>query len=192
LIVVSRSRYFCAHDRWGYTIKMTPYTHAEREKWFQRIVETHRGILYKVARMYCPLESDREDLIQEILLQIWQSAHRYNPQFNLSTWLYRIALNVAISFYRKNTARQPDKMPIHEALTGMAAPESAPQEHQLQLLEQFIQELNHFDKALMLLYLEGKPQSDIAEILGISVSNVSTKVGRIKEKLKKRFTQHPS
>lgn len=171
---------------------MTQDTHLEREKWFQQIVETHRGILYKVARTYCPLESDQEDLIQEILLQIWQSAHRYNPQFGLTTWLYRIALNVAISFYRKNTARQPGKTPIHEALTGMAAPEPSQQEQQLQLLEQFIQELNHFDKALMLLYLEEKSHHDIAEILGITVSNVSTKVGRIKEKLKKRFTQHSS
>lgn len=74
----------------------------------------------------------------------------------------------------------------------MVAPEPSPQEQQLQLLEQFIQELNHFDKALMLLYLEEKSHHDIAEILGITVSNVSTKVGRIKEKLKKRFTQHSS
>jgi RNA polymerase sigma factor (sigma-70 family) len=75
----------------------------EQRQHFQNIIEQHKGILYKVARAYCPNEDDRQDLMQEMMIQVWLSEHRYNNQFKISTWLYRISLNVAISFYRKNT-----------------------------------------------------------------------------------------
>ncbi|MEQ1767571.1 MAG: RNA polymerase sigma factor, partial [Methylotenera sp.] len=69
---------------------------------FQELIEQHKGILFKVARTYCQDEDDRQDLIQEIMIQLWQSFHKYNEKFKISTWLYRISINVAISFYRKN------------------------------------------------------------------------------------------
>jgi len=77
----------------------------QQKQHFQNIIEQHKGILFKVARAYCQNEDDRQDLIQEMMIQVWQSLHRYNIQFKISTWLYRISLNVAISFYRKNTTR---------------------------------------------------------------------------------------
>lgn len=161
----------------------------EQKQHFQNIIEQNKGILYKVARTYCPNQDDRQDLIQEIMLQVWQSKHRYNNQFKISTWLYRISLNVAISFYRKNTTRGHKFTMLNEQMAQIPAEDITADERQLNLLEQFISELHEIDKALMMLYLEDKSHAEIADILGMSISNVGTKIGRIKEKLKIRFSQ---
>jgi RNA polymerase sigma-70 factor (ECF subfamily) len=124
-----------------------------------------------------------------MMIQIWKSIQTYNEKFALTTWLYRISLNVAISFYRKNIHRQRTNIPLNEHISQIQEDDNTEREHQLNLLEQFIGELNDLDKALMLLYLEDKSQAEIADILGISMSNVSTKVGRIKDKLRNRFSQ---
>jgi len=145
--------------------------------------------LHKVARAYCPNEDDRQDLIQEMMIQVWLSIHRYNNQFKISTWFYRISLNVAISFYRKNTTRANKYTELTEQLIETPVEDKSENERQLYLLDQFISELKEIDKALMILYLEDKSHTEIAEILGISVSNVGTKIGRIKDKLKTRFSQ---
>ncbi|MCH8487978.1 MAG: RNA polymerase sigma factor [Candidatus Cyclonatronum sp.] len=156
---------------------------------FESILEQHKGILFKVARAYCADEEDRQDLIQEMMIQIWQSVHKYNDQYKVSTWLYRISLNVAISFYRKNSARVRKYTGLNEKLTEMPIDDKSENERRLNLLEQFISELKEIDKALMILYLEDKSHAEIAEILGISVSNTGTKISRIKEKLKIRFSK---
>ena len=161
----------------------------EQQQFFQVIIEQHKGILFKVSCVYCPNENDRQDLIQEMMIQIWQSIHKYNDQFKISTWLYRISLNVAISFYRKSTTRANRFTVLNEQMTEIPAEDKAESEQQLKLLEQFIYELKELDKALMILYLEDKSHAEIAEILGMSVSNVGTKIGRIKEKLKTRLSQ---
>lgn len=161
----------------------------EKSKQFQALIEQHKGILFKVARTYCQDEEDRQDLIQEISIQIWHSFDRYNSKYKISTWLYRISLNVAISFYRKNAKRQNRTIPLNEHISEIKEVENTEKEEQLSLLEHFINELNDLDKALMLLYLEDKSHAELADILGISQSNVGTKIGRIKEKLKKRFSQ---
>jgi RNA polymerase sigma-70 factor (ECF subfamily) len=152
-------------------------------------MEQHKGILYKVARAYCPNEDDRQDLLQEMMIQVWQSIHRYNKQFKISTWLYRISLNVAISFYRKITTRTSKHTILNEQTEQIQTEEKSADERQLNLLEQLISELKEIDKALMILYLEDKSHAEIAEILGISITNVGTKIGRIKDKLKIRFSQ---
>jgi RNA polymerase sigma factor (sigma-70 family) len=161
----------------------------EQRQYFQEIIEQHKGILYKVARAYCQNEDDRQDLIQEMMIQIWKSIHRYDKQLKISTWLYRISLNVAISFYRKQSARANKYTVLNEQISQMPMDDKTEDERQLNLLELFINELKEIDKALMILYLEDKGHAEIAEILGISVSNVGTKVGRIKDKLKTRFSQ---
>ena len=161
----------------------------KQQQFFQDIIEQHKGILFKVARAYCQNEEDRQDLIQEMMIQIWQSVHKYNDQFKISTWLYRISLNVAISFYRKNTTRANRYTILKEQMTEIPTEEKAETEQQLNLLEQFISELKELDKALIILFLEDKSHTEIAEILGMSVSNVGTKIGRIKDKLKTRFSQ---
>jgi RNA polymerase sigma-70 factor (ECF subfamily) len=161
----------------------------EQRQRFQETIEQHKGILFKVARTYCQNEDDRQDLMQEMMIQIWQSIHKYNDQFKISTWLYRISLNVAISFYRKSSTRSKKYTELTEQLIETPVEDKSENERQLYLLDQFISELKEIDKALMILYLEDKSHTEIAEILGISVSNVGTKIGRIKNKLKTRFSQ---
>ena len=161
----------------------------EQRQRFQDIIEQHKGILFKVARAYCPDKEDQQDLIQEMMIQIWQSIHKYNDQYKISTWLYRISLNVAISFYRKSSTRAKKYTALTVQLVEITVEDKSENERQLNLLEQFICELKEIDKALMILYLEDRSHTEIAEILGMSVSNVGTKIGRIKDKLEARFSQ---
>jgi RNA polymerase sigma factor (sigma-70 family) len=161
----------------------------KQQRFFQEIIEQHKGILFKVARTYCPKEEDRQDLIQEMMIRIWKSIHKYDDQFKISTWLYRISLNTAISFYRKSTSRTGKHIDWNAQTAQISIEDKSEDEMQMVLLEQFISELKEIDKALMLLYLEDKSHAEIAGILGMSVSNVGTKTGRIKDKLKKRFSQ---
>lgn len=156
---------------------------------FQQIIEQHKGILFKVVRTYCHNDEDRQDIMQEMMIQIWKSLPRYNDNFAITTWLYRISLNVAISFYRKNAHRQNSNISLIDEHLPIQEVVSIERQEQLNLLEQFISELNELDKALILLYLEDKSHADISEIIGLSVTNVGTKLGRIKEKLKKKFSQ---
>ena len=160
----------------------------EQRQHFLNIIEQHKGILYTVARAYCPNADDRQDLIQEMMIQIWQSIHKYDDQFKISTWLYRISLNVAISFYRKSSTRSKKYTELTEQLIETPVEDKSENERQLYLLDQFISELKEIDKALMILYLEDKSHTEIAEILGMSVSNVGTKIGRIKVKLKTQIS----
>lgn len=159
-----------------------------QQQFFEDVIEQHKGILFKVAKTYCRNDDDRQDLVQEMMIQIWRSIHRYNNQFAITTWLYRVSLNVAISFYRKNSTKQNLRVPLIDEVLLIQNPKPFEREEQLELLDQFISELNDFDRALMLLYLEDKSHAEISEIIGISVTNVGTKLGRIKEKLKKKFS----
>ncbi len=159
-----------------------------QQQFFEDVIEQHKGILFKVAKTYCRNDDDRQDLVQEMMIQIWRSLHRYNNQFAITTWLYRVSLNVAISFYRKNSTKQNLRVPLIDEVLLIQNPKPFEREEQLELLDQFISELNDFDRALMLLYLEDKSHAEISEIMGISVTNVGTKLGRIKEKLKKKFS----
>lgn len=157
---------------------------------FEMLIEQHKGILYKVAGIYCKHPEDRKDLVQEIIIQLWQSWHRYNAAYSLSTWMYRIALNTAISFYRKDSRRKQSSLPLQEDILQFTEEPEPETEQQLNLLQQFIAGLRELDRALILLYLEEKPYREIATILGMSESNVATRVGRIKEKLKQKFAPY--
>lgn len=161
-------------------------------KKFHEIVQLHKGILLKVAKTYCRNDDDRQDLLQEMMIQIWKSLHKYNDTFAITTWLYRVSLNVAISFYRKNAKRRDIHIPLIVEIALIQDEVSNEKQEQLILLEKFISELNDPDKALMLLYLEDKSHAEIAAIMGLSISNVGTKLGRIKEKLKTKFSQFNS
>ena len=157
---------------------------------FLDIVESNKGILFKVANSYCRNVEDRKDLVQEIILQLWKSFDNYNEIFKLSTWIYRISLNVAISFYRKEKSRKRISNPLTTDIFAFTDTEiSEDKETNLGILNQLILKLNDLDKALMLLYLEEKSYKEISEIIGITETNVATKIGRIKSKLKKEFNQ---
>ncbi|MCF6401482.1 sigma-70 family RNA polymerase sigma factor [Chitinophaga filiformis] len=154
---------------------------------FLSVVEQHKGIIYKIANSYCKNTEDRKDLIQEIVYQLWRSFGKYNDQYKYSTWLYKIALNVAISFYRKDRKRIGSTSGLTADII-IATEEKEDTGPQLQLLQRFISELPELDRAIMILYLEEKSYREIAEILGLTETNIATKINRIKNKLKRKFS----
>jgi len=156
---------------------------------FVQLIQDNKGILFKISNSYCHNAQDREDLVQEIICQLWKSGSSFQQEKKFSTWMYRIALNVAISFYRKKTRTTPT-ISLTEQVMDIADNGSSgdPMEENIHLLQQFIHELPELDRALMLLYLEEKSYREIAEILGITETNVATKLSRIKLRLKQRFS----
>lgn len=152
---------------------------------FVRLVSEHRGMLYKVCRLYCFTESDRQDLFQEIVFQLWRSYPRFRGEARISTWLYRIALNTAISGLRKQrgliTSVDPDRLPT-ELQDIQYPPEK---EQKIQQLYAAIDKLTEVEKALTMLYLEDRSYNEMEEILGISQNNLRVKMNRIREKLRK-------
>jgi RNA polymerase sigma factor (sigma-70 family) len=157
---------------------------------FLVVIESNKGILYKVANSYCRDIEDRKDLIQEIIMQLWKSFDNYNEKFKYSTWMYRISLNVAISFYRKENSRKRISNSLTTAVFDFTDTEiSEEKETNLGILNEIISKLNDLNKALILLYLEEKNYKEISEIIGITETNVATKIGRIKSRLKKEFNQ---
>ena len=157
---------------------------------FISVIEAHKGILYKITNAYCKDIEDRKDLVQEIYFQLWKSFENYVDDYKYSTWIYRISLNVAISFYRKESSRSKIASPFNEDIFNFSdTNDTRDKESDYNKLQQFIAALKKLDKALMLLYLEGKFYKEIAEIIGITETNVATKISRIKSKLKKEFTQ---
>lgn len=156
---------------------------------FLAVVQSHKGIIYKITNSYCKDSEDRKDLAQEIIIQLWRSFDRYNDQYQYSTWIYRIALNVAISFYRTESRRKVIISPISGGILLFDEQLSDEQNEALSLLQKFIRELKELERALMLLYLEEKSYKEISEIIGISETNVATKISRIKKILKQKFEQ---
>jgi RNA polymerase sigma-70 factor (ECF subfamily) len=156
------------------------------EQDFLELLEKNKKLVFKIANVYSRNEEEIKDLVQEITLQLWKSFPGYNPEFAVSTWMYRIALNVSISYYRKEKSRNK----IHQELSNqpqILVWDEQTQDEKLKLLYRFIEQLKTFEKAVIVLYLEGKKNIEIAEILGISATNVSTKLNRIKSKLSKDF-----
>jgi len=152
---------------------------------FLRRLDEHRGILFKVAGAYCRDPRDREDLAQDIVAQLWRAYGRYDPSRSFSTWMYRIAVNVAISFVRREVRRARNVVPAEESiLENVASPAGEEQDERIEALAELIGRLNDLDRALVILYLDGNSHAMIAEILGTSESNVGTKLGRIKQRLK--------
>ena len=148
---------------------------------FAEILEKHRGIIHKISMLYTNNKEDQEDLFQEICFQICRSYNTFRDEAQFSTWLYRVALNTAISQVRKDkkkTASETFYENIHYATR-----QSDNSESQVQQLFKAISLLNKIDKALILLWLEEKNYDEIADILGISKSNVSVKLVRIKRTL---------
>jgi RNA polymerase sigma-70 factor (ECF subfamily) len=159
------------------------------EELFTRLLEQHGGIIRKVAFGYTSAPADREDLAQEITVQVWRAYPRYSPERPFSTWMYRIALNVAISFLRRHThpARQTISLeenavePVDEN-TAAAEPDE-----RIATLQRIIATLPPLQRALMLLYLDDHSYREIAAVLGITETNVATKLSRLKQHLRQQL-----
>ena len=142
-------------------------------------------MLYKVCRVYCFTEEDRQDLFQEIVIQLWRSWPRFRGESKFSTWLYRIALNTAISDLRKQR-RRPSPVDIAGIpIPLQELPHSGEEAEQLQQLYAAIDKLSEIEKALVMLYLEDRSYDEMEEIMGINQNNLRVKMARIREKLRK-------
>lgn len=158
----------------------------ETRQRFATLLEQHHGIVAKVAGTYAWQAEDRADLMQEIAAQLWRAFPRFDERRVFSTWMYRIALNVAISFVRDNSRRACTGVPLDEERHDIADDNAIDpeREQQVALLHHFIQCQPPLDRALLLLYLEDRSQREIAETLGLSETNVATKIGRLKQRLR--------
>jgi RNA polymerase sigma-70 factor (ECF subfamily) len=156
---------------------------------FLTVIEANKGIIYKVANAYCHDAENRKDLIQEITIQLWLAFPKYDESYRITTWMYRIALNVSISFYRKENRRSGIAQPLHpEIIFLQENNDPFEQDQDITLLHKFIKELKEIDRAIIILYLEENSQQEIAEMLGITPTNVSTRVLRIKEQIRQKFS----
>ncbi len=154
---------------------------------FQRLIDEHRKILYKISNSYCRNRDDRDDLAQEIVVQLWRSFRTFDGRCRFSTWMYRIALNVAISFYRRESTRTRNLALVDEHVLETVQGDAQPSE--IRLLYEYIGTLDPLNKALVLLYLDGNSYDEIANVLGISKTNVATKISRLKTTMRREVTQ---
>lgn len=152
------------------------------EQTFIQQIEEHQRIIHKVCNVYVPNVNDRDDLFQEILLNAWKGFSNFKGDAKFSTWLYKVALNTAITFYRKEK-RQPVVTQLHEELWNQKDQHNKPDER-LSAMYQAISMLSDIDKAIVMLYLDDYSYNDVGEMMGISPNNVAVKMNRIKTKLK--------
>jgi len=162
-------------------------TGKDQQKVFKDWLQEHAGLVFKVARAFAPAEADRQDLIQEILLQLWCSLPRFEGKAKASTWIYRVALNTALAWRRKETKHRATQTPLIdiETLPGTEA-DSTQQLHQREVVEWLyaaIQQLPKTDAALVLLYLDDLNYREMADVLGISENLVGVKLNRARKAL---------
>jgi len=159
---------------------------------FTALLEAHRGIVLKVAATYARGLHDRQDLAQEITVQLWRAFGRYEPTRLFSTWMYRIALNVAISYLRTTAQSErtsslaehpedPAAMHVDDCTAQLAV------DQRVHTLYAVIERQSPLDRALLMLWLEERSQREIAEIIGISESNVATKLNRLKQRIREQL-----
>lgn len=153
------------------------------EKEFTGLINQHKGIIYKVCQLYCNDNEDRKDLFQEIVIQLWKAYTNFRGEAKISTWIYKIALNTALSNL-KIEGKKKFITTISDHELEIPTMEINENEH-LKSLYQAIQQLTEIEKAIIMLYLDDKNYEEITEIVGISKTNVGVKLNRIKLKLSK-------
>ena len=160
------------------TNKVETMLEAERNRIFESWIDAHKAILFKVARVYGATQSDREDLFQEIALQVWHSVEAYRGDCAATTWIYRVALNAALAWRRKERRHRQGRKDIEDATDLLVAPSG--HDPRLDWIYQRIAALDELNRALALLMLDGCSYREMAQILGLSESNVGVKINRIK------------
>ncbi len=150
----------------------------EADSQFMEMIQQNEGIIYKVTSFYTEIDHPISDLYQEVVLNLWKAYPSFRGESKYSTWIYRISLNTCISFYRRS------KRSISYVDITTDIPETTDNNEEIQELYKLINRLGKIERALVLLYLDDKPYKEIAEITGLTLTNVSTKLNRIKEKLK--------
>ena len=154
---------------------------------FLKIVEENKKLIYKVSHMYCDNTIDKQDLFQEIFVNLWKAYPGFKGNSKISTWIYRISINTAISWIRDYT-----KYNNHIVYTNMIPQmkDDPTNDDLYDKLYRAIGILNKLDKALILLQLDGYSYTEISEIIGLTRTNVATKINRIKLKLKNHLSNN--
>ena len=156
----------------------------ELEKRFEAQIKQHEPLVYKVCHTYAYTEADREDLFQEIVIQVWKAYPNFKGDAKLSTWIYRVAINTAINGLRKRKISVTSHEP--ENLSSNVSDDSRHEEEEerFQQLYKAIEQLNQVEKAIVMLYMEDYSYAEMEEILGIGQGNLRVKMNRIKDKLR--------
>ena len=149
---------------------------------FAQVVREHKGTIYTVCYMFSKDEDEVADLFQDILINLWKGFSKFRGESNLRTWIYRVSLNTCISYERKKS-RRPDSLPLTMEINLFE--DSDDDSRQVQMLRERISRLGPFDRAIVLLWLENMTYDEIGAIVGISAKNVSVRLVRIREQLKK-------
>lgn len=162
----------------------------EKDK-FISVIKDNQNLIFKICYSYCKNPENRKDLQQEILMQLWSSFSKFDGRVKISTWIYKVALNTAIFYFRTGCKNDNKRDTIDASVLSLTDfDENSEHVENIQMLYQFIERLNEMDKALILLYLDDNKYKDIAEILGISETNVATKICRIKKSIKEQFSNN--
>ena len=160
-------------------------TLVDNQNRFSELLEKHQGIVAKVVSTYCWHPDDRDELSQEIVTQLWRAYSGYDETQSFSTWMYRVALNVSISWVRRNSLRQRHMIALGDDVHEVAdTTDLQPDDERIAFLKRFIENLDSLNRALMLLYLDERSYREIGEILGITETNVATKISRLKRRVR--------
>ncbi len=155
------------------------------EKEFLQIIQRNQGIIHKVCSIYCDLDEDRNDLFQEIVAQLWKSYPSFRNDSKFSTWMYRVALNTAITSFKKSKRRPDQSSLTYDNFQIAEERYDLETEENIKQLHRAVSQLTGVEKSIVLLFLENKKYEEIAEITGITQNYVRVKMNRIKKKLKK-------
>jgi len=155
------------------------------ERDFLQIIQKNQGIIHKVCNIYCDTDDDRSDLFQEIVAQLWKSFPTFREESKVSTWMYRVALNTAITTFKKSKRRPDQNLLTYENFQIIDEAYDTETEDKIKQLHKAVNHLTGIEKSIVLLFLEDKKYEEIAEITGITQNYVRVKMNRIKKKLKK-------
>lgn len=155
---------------------------------FIEIIKANEGLIYKVARVYTNSKEDEKDLYQEIVYQLYKSFGSFRNDSKISTWMYRIALNTSITHLNKEK-RKGNQISVSERILNYSETIDDANEDQVALLYDHIRKLSTIERGIILLYLEGKSYDEIAAITGFTTTNIGTRLGRIKHKIKSKINK---
>ncbi|HRO44852.1 sigma-70 family RNA polymerase sigma factor [Agriterribacter sp.] len=156
---------------------------------FLELIQENAGIIHKVCHLYCHSAQDRQDLFQEIIVQLWKAFPKFRNESKISTWMYRIALNTAISDFRKQQRRIITTSELPAESMELQEHNILEQKERLALLQEAVTHLSDIEKAILMLYLEENNYQEMEEVLGIGQANLRVKINRIKEKLRRHTGQ---
>ncbi len=145
----------------------------------------YSGIIIKICRAYTDSQEDFEDYYQEVCLQIWRSRDKFRGDAKWSTWIYRLTLNICLTLIKKKKKHREHYDSDYKIQNEIVEDERTFSDESLNLLYEAIKQLSEIDRAVILLYLEEKPNKEIADIIGVTPNNIGVRINRIKERLKK-------